>query len=149
MWTKSKSLLLSYVIVWVVLALLVAAVFLIPQFASWYEQFMPVPVRSMRMSLSVTLYASLAPAFAAMLRLRGLLANIRQNQVFVQQNTRHLRVLSYCCWAESAVFFGFGFVRPTSFVLSFAAFFFGLILRVLKNVFEKAVELREENDAVI
>ena len=34
-------------------------------------------------------------------------------------------------------------------VIAAAAAFFGLIIRVLKNVFCKAVELREENDGTI
>ncbi|MEG1384979.1 MAG: DUF2975 domain-containing protein [Oscillospiraceae bacterium] len=147
MWTKSKSLNLTYSLVWLVLALLVAGVFLIPTFVRWYDMLSLRP--SIFKSFCAALYASLVPAFAAMVRLCGMLGNIKKKLMFVSENTEHLRALSYCCFAECAVFFAFGFVRPLSFVLSFAACFFGLILRVLKNVFEEAVELRKENDAVI
>ena len=34
-------------------------------------------------------------------------------------------------------------------VIGAAAAFFGLIIRVLKNVFAQAVEIREENDGTI
>ena len=147
MWTKSKSLKLTHTLVWVVLAALVVTVFIIPSFVQWYDSISPrEPIYK---QFCAVLYACLVPAFWAMARLRGLLRNIMNEQVFVKQNTAHLRVLSYCCFAEAAIFFAFGFVRPMSFVVSFAACFFGLIMRVLKNVFEKAVELREENDAVI
>ncbi len=147
MWTNSKSLKLTCALVWVVFALLITAVFVIPQFVDWYEKISPR--ESIYWWFCGVLYASLIPAFAAMLHLHGLLGNIRLGEVFVKGNAAHLRALSYCCYAECAIFFAFGFKRPMSFVVSFAAFFFGLILRVLKNVFEKAIELREENDAVI
>ncbi len=147
MWANSKSVKLTYVLVWVVIAVLVAALFLIPPFARWYDYVsFEQPIFGW---LCAALYLCLVPAFVAMAQLLGLLHNIRFERIFVQVNTRHLRVLAYCCFAECAIFLALGILRPTSLVVSFAACFFGLILRVLKNVFEKAVELREENDAVI
>jgi hypothetical protein len=82
-------------------------------------------------------------------KLISLLDKIRKGEVFVAQNTANLRALSWCCFAVSVIFFAFGFVRSVSFLGSFAAMFMGLILRVVKNVFAKAVELREENDGTI
>ena len=37
----------------------------------------------------------------------------------------------------------------TMLFFAFAALFIGLILRVIKNVFDKAIEIREENDLTV
>ncbi|MEA5051407.1 MAG: DUF2975 domain-containing protein [Oscillospiraceae bacterium] len=147
MWSKSNSMKLSAILVKVMFALLVCAVFLIPTLARWYDSTStrePVIV-----PLCVTLYFTLVPAFILLLRLNELLGNIRCGAVFIERNCEILRAISYCCFAIAILFFGFGFIRVFAFLISFAAFFIGLILRVLKNVFVQAVEIREENDYMI
>ena len=54
-----------------------------------------------------------------------------------------------CCFAASLIFIYFGFIRYFALFIVVAAAFFGLILRVVKNVFEQAIEIREENDFTI
>ena len=99
--------------------------------------------------LCATLYASLLPAFIALSRLMNLLGSVRRGEVFTKASCDDLRALSYCCFSVTVIFCAFGFYRELAFLVAFAAAFMGLILRVLKNVFEEAVALREENDAVI
>ena len=60
-----------------------------------------------------------------------------------------LRARPWCCLLAAVPFGVFGIWRSLSIIVALAAAFFGLILRVLKNVFEKAVELKEENDYTI
>ena len=70
-------------------------------------------------------------------------------RIFVQNNVKLLRILSYCCFAVTVIFIFFGIYTYVSLAIALAAAFMGLILRVLKNVFSKAVELREENDLTV
>ena len=75
--------------------------------------------------------------------------NIKNDIVFKPENCQHLRYISWCCILVAIPFGIFGFWRSLGFLVAFAAGFFGLILRVLKNVFVRAVELQEENDYTI
>ncbi len=147
MWSKNKSLCLSTVIVKLVFLVLIITVFIIPVLVKWYVS--QYGNEDVLIPLCVTLYASLFPAFGAIIALNKLLSNIKKDQVFIHQNVTILRCISWCCYVVTIIFFIFGFFRPLSFLISFAAAFFGLILRVLKNVFEQAVTMREENDYTI
>ena len=60
-----------------------------------------------------------------------------------------LRIISWCCFGIAALFFVLTFFRMLALIITFAAALFGMIMRVLKNVFELAVELRQENDFTI
>ena len=100
--------------------------------------------------LTVAIYVGSAFGWICLWNLWRLLANIRRGEVFQTKNATILRVLSWCCFFVGAEYFVFG-VRwyITLVLLSFAALFFGLILRVIKNVFEKAILLQEENDYTV
>ncbi|WP_077609251.1 DUF2975 domain-containing protein [Clostridium sp. Marseille-P2415] len=150
MWTKCKSLKLSVVLVKMVFFTLILSVFLIPAGVKWFDL---VSSRSdLFIPICISLYIALIPAFIIIAALDRLLSNIRKEQIFIDQNVTILRVISWCCFAVSIdfiIFMVFGFRFPVYFFLSFAAAFFGLILRVLKNVFEQAVALQIENDFTI
>jgi hypothetical protein len=51
--------------------------------------------------------------------------------------------------ARPCIFRGSMAVRFLAVLPAFAAIMFGLIMRVLKNVFEEAVEIKSENDFTI
>ena len=46
-------------------------------------------------------------------------------------------------------FFALGFFLTSAFAVTFAAFFMGIILRVVKNVIEQATVIKSENDFTI
>ena len=89
------------------------------------------------------------PAAIALYCMDRLLCNIKKADVFISENTEYLRKISWCAYVASLIFFILGFMRPTGFVIAFAGFFVGLILRVVKNVFAQAVLIREENEFTI
>lgn len=99
--------------------------------------------------LLVTFYSCAAIGFGILFILDRLVNNIRKGDVFVEQNVKYLRILSYCCFAISLITLFFARLRILVFVITFAAAFFGLILRVIKNCFTQAIALREENDYTI
>ncbi len=104
---------------------------------------------SVYIPLLVTLYSVVPPAVTALVCLDLLLGNIRRNQPFIDKNVRYLRIISYCCFLVAVLFIYFSFLRPFAFSIVAAAAFFGIILRVVKNCFQQAIALREENDYTI
>ena len=95
------------------------------------------------------LYISVVPGLLCTAGLMKLLLNINKNEIFIRQNVMILRVLSWCCFLVAAEYILLGHEYMAMLLFAFAAFFFGLILRVIKNIFDKAIEIREENDYTI
>lgn len=79
-----------------------------------------------------------------------LLRNLRGSRVFVPENVRLLRRVSYCCFAAalvSALCAGWGI--PSLFAITVAAGFVGLIVRIVKNVFEQSIAMKDELDFTV
>lgn len=100
-------------------------------------------------SLLATIYACCVPALAALACLDRLLNNIKKEDVFIQKNVALLRLISWCCFAVSIILAISGFYYILFLIVAVAAAFFGLILRVVKNVIEQAVIIKSENDLTI
>ena len=81
--------------------------------------------------------------------MNGLLKNISANEVFISENTEYLRQLSWCCVAAGMIFAASGFYYFPFWFLCGTAMFMALILRVIKNVFAQAEEIKRENDYTI
>ena len=60
-----------------------------------------------------------------------------------------IRLVSYCCLAECAVFAAQTVYFRFAAFIAFAALFMGVILRVVKNVIARAAEVKAENDFTI
>ncbi len=114
--------------------------------------------------LIITAFYVCCPAAIVALRsIISLLHNILKEQIFIPENVRYMRVLSWCCAFVSAVSFIAGlvlilpmtsniltsFIYIAFFIFSFGGLFMMLILRVLKNVMAKATELKNENELTI
>lgn len=148
MQNEKKSIFVSILLVKILFVCLLAAPFLLPFFIGWY------------VSLSADLQDVYWPAHDYRLSLSGsggncdslyghLLLNIRKKMVFVKKNADYLYTISWCAYAVCLLFLVMGFWRPLAFVVSFAAFFIGVVLRVVKNVFRQAIAIREENEYTI
>ncbi len=148
MWNKPRSILLSFILVRVLFLLAVASIFTLPWLVDVYINFSRKDT-GISTPLLVTLYSCLVPAFGVLICLDRILLNIRKGLVFVSQNVQYLRILSWCCCAVSLICLLSGYYYVLFLLIGFAAAFFGLILRVLKNVFEQAVELKEESDFTV
>ena len=95
-------------------------------------------------------YLLLVPVAVANGFLVKLLLLVKKRQVFTDRAVSCLRTISWCCFIEAglfvlsgALFFGIDLI------LAFVAGFLGLVLRVVKNVIEEAVALKNENDFTI
>ncbi|MBQ9483681.1 MAG: DUF2975 domain-containing protein [Ruminiclostridium sp.] len=146
-WTKERSLTLSYALTWAVLILAGATLFLIPVITTWYDAVSGKP--PIMPVLTVCAYLCDALAIIALWELKKLLSNISKQELFTEQNTRCVRVISWCCFGVAAVMCGLTFWRLLALLIAVVAAFVGLILRVVKNMLAAATELREENDFTI
>ena len=143
-WNNDRSLLLSRVCVWVFTVLLAALLLTAPWFWNWI-----LWCSSVRMVYIGVTYASGVPAAVVLFCLHRLLRNISEEEVFIQENVRSLRIMSWCLMAAALVYLVGSLFDWYLVVLAAAAAFVGLILRVVKNVFAQAVELKNENDFTI
>jgi hypothetical protein len=88
-------------------------------------------------------------ALIALFSLDRMLSNIKKDLVFIDGNVRLLRIISWCCFAAAATLLVGAFAHLAFWVIAAMAAFLGLVLRVVKNVFEAAVALKTENDFTV
>ena len=105
-----------------------------------------------------TFLLSLPAGYVALAFIDKLLTVVRKNEVFEIKTTKYLDKISYCCVYASLVAFASviaSFVlRIDTYVVLFsmlllAELFMALLLKVIKKIFAKAIELKEENDLTI
>ncbi|MDE5736791.1 MAG: DUF2975 domain-containing protein [Oscillospiraceae bacterium] len=153
MWNQVKSLRLSLALVRILFVLIIILACCTPTMVHWYDveygHGVGLLEGSVYFPLIICLYLAAICGEVCLFHLAKLLQNLKNEIVFVAVNCQYLRIISWCCFLASIPFFIFGFWRFLSFIVALAAGFFGLILRVLKNVFDKAVALQEENDYTI
>lgn len=148
-WNDDKSLLLTRVCVWLSAAALVLLCVSAPWLFSWFIQKRLILPPQSRDYFLVTTYTVTVPAAVTLYMMNRLLANIRKEEVFTEKNTRYLRGMSWCCLAAGLIFLVSSFYYLPFFALCAAAVFMALILRVIKNVFAQAEEIKKENDYTI
>jgi len=135
-----------------VLGLLLALLFLLPVMQNVLST-LGINVAPGTLWLAPVYYAFCIPAYVALFSLDRLLAAIRNNEVFTLRNIRFLRIISWCCAAVALILvigvFCSGLVALFLIIPAVIAAFFGVILRVVKNLFAAAVALKDENDFTI
>ncbi len=147
---KDKSVMLTSVLVKVVYVLVVVCCVIAPFLVKHYDSLVVASGQeSVYFPVLITLYCAVPFAVVALVCLDVLIRNIRKEQPFVTHNVTMLRIISYCCFAEVLVFVYLAVIKPFVVVVLVACGFMGLILRVVKNVFEQAIKIREENDYTI
>lgn len=152
MWTKTKSLFLSRILTVVMTAMIILITFFIPSIAEWYQDISVgegLLGNKIVIPMCTSIYICEFFALIAMRSLYVLLKNINKNEVFVKKNTACLRRISWMFMLASVSLLIFGLWRYIFLFAAFLSFMFGLVMRVLKNVFEKAVEIKSENDFTI
>jgi hypothetical protein len=151
MWNSKKSIVLSIVCTRAVIALVIAVAVLLPLLID--REFFSSSAFRMQDAVVAKLmpvyYAVCVPGLIALFNANALLAAIREEKVFVRANVGHLRAISWCCFVAAAIF-TVGSRGSLALVLIAAmAAFAGLIIRVIKNVLESGVEIKDENDYTI
>ena len=94
-------------------------------------------------------YAVLAVVSLADSLLFFLLCRVHKGQVFTADSVALIRGVSWCCFLLCLWFTVVGIWFQLSLVVAVAAVFLGLCLRVVKNVIEQAIVIKEENDFTV
>lgn len=149
MWNDKKSLNLSKLCLLFFMLGLIATIVTAPWLTRWFLDFSRADLQGTEFFFLATIYAGSIPAGALLYNLYGLLRRIDEDQVFIPKNVDYLRRISWSCFIGASI----GVVSavyyfPWAFV-AVAASFMGLIVRVVKNVVAKAVELQNEVDYTI
>lgn len=148
-WNQDKSLKLTKVCARVFALLLLALAMGAPWLLGEFLKLRGPVLEGKLYYFLATSYSTAVPAAIALYQMNGLLNNISRNQVFIPKNTGYIRGMSWCCLAAGIIFGASGFYYAAFWILCGAAFFVSLLLRVIKNVFVQAGEIKEENDYTI
>lgn len=104
----------------------------------------------------IPFYFVVPAGYAALICLDKLLINIQKGVVFDEKNVKILRCISIAClYAGLVGIVSFiavmilNFMFETLLILAMGEIFMALVVRVVQNVFEKAIEIKEENDLTI
>ena len=147
-WTKDRSITLSVICVFVFAAILLAADIFCYQLTGWF-----ISLRGMHwqqgVGMMVTVYVCSVFAWITLYELLRLLKNLRRGEVFIDGNVRAMRIVSWCCAGVAAMcLVSTAWYLPFVFV-AIAAGFMCLIVRIVKNVFQQAIAMKDELDLTI
>ena len=145
---QNKAVKLSLAAVAVCFAAAVALAAAMPWLLEWYVRYRHLRDTG-RIAIQVGFYGCLPFALTALVCLWRLLRNIQREKVFLEENSRMMAVISWCCAGVAAVTLGaFRWYPPLVFITLSMAFLF-LIVRVVRNCFIAAIALKEENALTI
>lgn len=99
--------------------------------------------------LLACLYLCSVPAYLLLYDMNRLLRNIQAARVFLPANVRLLRRISWCCFAAALICLVGAPVWYSLLIVTVAAAFVGLIVRIVKNVFEQAILMKDELDYTV
>lgn len=148
MWNSDKSVVLSSICTKLVLALLVFFAAAAPLLVGKYI-FYTGKLESITVPLLCTIYTCCIPAMAILVCLDCLLNNVKHNEIFIKQNVKLFRWISWCCFAVAFILVVSGFYYIFFVFAGVVAIFLGLMIRVVKNIFQVAIALKQENDFTI
>lgn len=155
MWNSKRSAILSIVVCFVFVAILTAGLFLGPwAIKMWFVLYRGWSEDGSAMHRMVTLFkACFYPcavfAYVTLYSLVMLLFNIKKGEIFIGQNVKYLRRISWCCFAVAFITLIGGVLYIPYLFVAVAAAFVGLMLRVVKNVMQNAVQIKAENELTI
>jgi hypothetical protein len=150
MWNTKRSVTLSLICTNIVIVLAFAVAIALPLLkdSDFFETVLHINPRVV-LRLLPLYYAACVPGLIALFHFRALLLNIRVAEVFVSGNVRSLRVISWCCFAAAVIFIVGSYGSVALAFIAAAIAFVGLIVRVVKNILEAAIALKDENDYTI
>ncbi len=155
MWNSKKSVNLSIIVCFVFGIILTAGLFLGPWaveqwfvlYRGWHKD--TFAMQDMLTLFKFCFYPSAVFAYITLYSLIKLLFNIKKQQIFIDINVKYLRRISWCCFAVALITLIGGVFYIPFLLVAVAAAFVGLMLRIVKNVMQNAVEINDENSLTI
>lgn len=149
MWNDKRSIALTRFCILIFMAALFVTVAAAPWLLGWFFDFSRPDLVGKENFFRATIYVGSIPAAYLLYELLALVRRIQADQVFINGNVELLRRISWTCFTGAGIaIVSTGYYLPWVF-LAAAAAFMGLIVRVVKNVVAKAVELQDEVDSII
>ena len=102
-----------------------------------------------RTAVLIAAYTILAIFIFADSLLFALLLRVNRGLVFTSPTVGLIRGVSWCCVGLCLVFCFLGYYFQLSYPVALMALFLGLCLRVCKNAFEEATQIKQENDLTV
>ena len=94
-------------------------------------------------------YVCAVLAFVMLVSLYKFLRRIEAGQIFVPANVTALRRISWCCVGAGAVCLVSCLYYLPFIAVAIAAGFMALIVRIIKNIFQQAIDMKAELDLTI
>lgn len=155
MYSQYKSFLLTQIAVRVCYVLLGAVTIALPIMLH-YDLFHFEIISQIKNYVMYPFLCVVPAGYVALISLDKLLINVKKDIVFDVKNVKLLNIISWACFYAGAIgLTSFililinDFMFETMIVLSAGEFFMWLVVRVVKHIVEKAIELKEENDLTI
>ena len=99
--------------------------------------------------LVLCLYLCNVPAVILLRSMWKLLKALQKGRVFVPENVMLLKRIGTCCFAACLCFLIFCWKIYMLLIPALAAGFVGLVVRIVKNVFEQAIPMKDELDLTV
>lgn len=148
-WSCQQSIVLTKICILLFSAAYFGVIFTCPLLVKYLVAYsMANPYRG-RWLFMISIYACAVPIGILLWNLWRLVGDIGMEEIFTSANIRRLRVISWMCFAVAGVcllsmvydwFWG---------IFAACMVFMGMLIRVIKNTFERARELKEEVDYTI
>lgn len=138
MCNKKKSVKLALAITYIFAALLVFIVIALPGIVTWYVEYRG-KAASLPTTIMLTCYPCVPFVGYALWALRALLKNILADKVFCKENITQMNRLTFCAFAIMLIMVISGRFYLPFFVSAICSGFMGLIVMIVKNLFEAAL----------
>ena len=147
-WSKNSSIELSRACVILFMILLAALDIGCYWAVGWFTRLRQMD-RDYMFLMMATIYLCSGFGWVLLVRLWQLLQNIRAQLVFDARNVRLLRQVSWCCVGAGAVCLVSCLYYLPFIAVAIAAGFMALIVRIVKNIFQQAIDMKSELDLTI
>lgn len=148
-WNKDKSLWLSKICIKLFTVTMIVIALFAPKIFSALIQLRLAYLGGTLPYFLISTYTACVPATIALAGLWRLLDNIEKGDVFIDNNVQILRMLSWRCIFAGVICLVSSLYYLPFIIIAAAAGFVGLLLRIVKNVFARAVEIKQDNDFTI
>lgn len=152
---RKLSVIISIVLTAVMFAGTIALAFLMPAFLKYLLGLPGLNGELMNLApyqttiVYIAAYAELALMLTGLVLLFALLLLVQRKKVFTMPAVELIRYISWCLIFMGIIMIALTFFSIIALLVGAAVLFFGLTIRVVKNVIESAVYLKEENDLTI
>ncbi len=147
-WSKNSSIELSRACVILFMILLAALDIGCYWAVGWFVR-LRLMNRDSVFLMMATIYLCSVFGWVLLVRLWQLLQNIRAQLVFDMRNVHLLRQVSWCCVGAGAVCLVSCLYYLPFIAVAIAAGFMALIVRIVKNIFQQAIDMKSELDLTI